>query len=464
MADDKARKAIWPGTPPPIAPYSPAIKAGGWLFVAGQLASDFETGLAPECRLANPHLGDALRLQSRFVLKNLAALHEAASMDMRTDVVRIYQWFASKYPTDEEYAEYTTYEGGSTWPRISISPYLETRNEYIDDPRPASTGMGIREDGLLVRGTILEVDMISMEGATALGKKGHPVPDGLPSPLAGYSPAITCGDWVFLAGEIPVDWRGDYESKRHRGELSGLAREARTNPYFWYGSSIETQTDYTLSKLEKIAEEAGTTLDRTVKATVYIGHPNDFHGMDRAWQRWFPNKPPARVVIPYMGLGGKGSRVEIALKLLTKSSKLKIATVETSDAPEPLGHEPQAVRCGDFLFVSTQMAFDSEGNLAAETKRHPDFPWYGQPAKRQMEYVLKNVSAISEAAGTRLDQLCRRQCFHDDFTWFAETMQDCWASHFENERPASTTLRIGGPLVVPGAHFVLDLISYVPGR
>jgi enamine deaminase RidA (YjgF/YER057c/UK114 family) len=457
--DTGDRRAIWPGDiPKPLAPYSPAIKAGGWLFVAGQLASDFETGIAPECRLPNPNLGDQLRLQSDFVLKNLAALHEAAGMDMRTDPVRIYQWFASKYPTMEEFA------AGNTWPRISITPYLETRNLYIDEPRPASTGMGIREDGLLVRGTILEVDMISMEKQEGVEKQGFPVPEGVPSPLAGYSPAIRHGDWVFLAGEIPVDWQGDYLSPQHLGEPSGLARDARVNPYFWYGSEIEAQTDYTLQKLERIADAAGSSLERCVKATVYIASPNDFAGMDRVWKRWFPERPPARVVIPYMGLGGKGSRVEIAMKMLAKDSELQIETVETSAAPEPLGHEPQAVKAGPFLFFSTQMAFDSSGALAEETKRHPEFPWYKQPAKLQMRYMLKNVAAISEAAGTSLDQLCRRQAFHDDFTWFAETMEDEWASHFPGDKPASTTLRIGGPMVVPGANILLDLIGYIPGR
>jgi enamine deaminase RidA (YjgF/YER057c/UK114 family) len=457
--DTGDRRAIWPGDiPKPLAPYSPAIKAGGWLFVAGQLASDFETGIAPECRLPNPNLGDQLRLQSDFVLKNLAALHEAAGMDMRTDPVRIYQWFASKYPTTEEFA------AGNTWPRISITPYLETRNLYIDEPRPASTGMGIREDGLLVRGTILEVDMISMEKQEGVEKQGFPVPDGVPSPLAGYSPAIRHGDWVFLAGEIPVDWQGDYLSPEHLGEPSGLARDARVNPYFWYGSEIEAQTEYTLQKLERIADTAGSSLERCVKATVYLASPNDFAGMDRVWKRWFPERPPARVVIPYMGLGGKGSRVEIAMKLLAKESDLEIETVETSNAPEPLGHEPQAVKAGPFLFFSTQMAFDSTGALAEETKRHPEFPWYKQPAKLQMRYMLKNVAAISEAAGTSLDQLCRRQAFHDDFTWFAETMEDEWASHFPGDKPASTTLRIGGPMVVPGANILLDLIGYIPGR
>jgi enamine deaminase RidA (YjgF/YER057c/UK114 family) len=450
------RQAIWPGgIPKPIAPYSPAIKAGGWLFVAGQLASDFETGLAPECKLANPYLGDQLRLQSDFVLKNLAELHTAAGMDMRKDVMRIYQWFSSEHPTYEEF------KAGSTWPELSISSYLETRNVYIDEPRPASTGMGIRHDGLLVNGTILEVDMISIEGAGPI-KEGFPTPEGVPAPLAGYSPAIRAGDWIFLAGEIPVDWQGDYLSDVHLGEPSGLARAARVNPYYWYGSEIETQTEYTLWKLQKTAEAAGTSLDRCVKATVYIGHPDDFHGMDRVWKKWFPNNPPARTVIPYMGLGGKGSRVEIAMKLLHKDSKLEIETIETSAAPEPLGHEPQAVKAGDFLFFSTQMAFDSSGALARQVQRHPEFPWYGEPARMQMEYILNNVAAISEAAGTSIGNLCRRQCFHDDFTWFSVSMQEVWKSYFPGDKPASTTIRIGGPLVVPGAHFVLDLIGYVP--
>jgi len=453
------REAIWPGAiPKPLAPYSLAIKAGGWLFVAGQLASDFETGLAPECIQANPNASDPLRLQSDFVLKNLAALHEAAGMDMRTDAMRIYQWFASRYPTMDEFAD------GDTWPRISITPYLDTRNEYIEEPRPASTGMGIRHDGLLVRDTILEVDMISVQKQPGVEKQGFPAPEGVPSPLAGYSPAIRNGDWVFLAGEIPVDWQGDYLSDVHLGEPSGLAREARTNPYFWYGSPIEDQTEYTLQKLQRIAETAGSSFERCVKATVYVGTPSDFEGMDRVWRRWFPENPPARTVIPYMGLGGKGSRVEIAMKLLANDSDLTIETIETSSAPEPLGHEPQAVKAGPFVFFSTQMAFDSSGALAQETKRHPNFPWYKQPAKLQMHYMLDNVAAISEAAGTTLENLCRRQCFHDDFTWFAETMEGEWAAHFPGDKPASTTLRIGGPLVVPGAHVLLDLIGFVPSR
>ncbi len=456
MASD--RTAVWGDEPKPLMPYSPAIKAGGWVFFAGQLASDFETGLAPEAGGdgRNRYVENQLEIQSRYVLQNLQRTAEAAGIDISSDIVRIYQWFTSPYPTMDEFDQ------GNTWPRIDIMPYLLTRNEFIEEPRPASTGMGIRETGLLVKDTILEVDMIGMDPEVHPGPSiGYEVPEGTPSPLAGYSPAIRRGDWVFLAGEIPVDWVGDFGRSEYYGEPSGIALEARRNPLFWYHSDIETHTDYVLKKQAAIADAAGTSLDRAVKATVYLGHPRDFEGMDKVWRHWFPENPPARVVIPYMGLGGKGSRIEIAFKLLAGDSDLEIETIETTKAPPGLGHEPQAVKAGKFLFFSTTLPFNHKGSLEESTERHPNFPWYGQPPKLQMRYMLDNVAKICEAAGTSLDQICRRQAFHADFQWFAQSIEE-WAAHFDGDKPASTTLEIGGPLLVPGAKVLLDLIGYCP--
>jgi hypothetical protein len=125
--------------------------------------------------------------------------------------------------------------------------------------------------------------------------------------------------------------------------IGTLPRPTKRNPYFWYGSEIEKQTEYVLWKLAKTAEAAGTTLDRTVKADVYIGDPSDYAGMEKVWKRWFPKNPPARCVIPYMGLGGKGSRVEIALTLLASDSKLKAETIETGKAPKRFSHASRQV-------------------------------------------------------------------------------------------------------------------------
>ncbi len=451
MTDNKAPQSIWPDIPQPLMPYSPAVKAADWVFVSGQLASDFKTGIAAAAQPANPNLEDELSLQSRFVMETLKPTLAAAGVDITKDVVRIWQWFPYDTPT------YDQFEQGDCWPGLSITPYLDARNDYIFEPRPASTAVSIR--ALPVRKARIEVDMIAIaDGGTSIG---FAAPEGVPMPLAGYSPALRRGDWIFLAGEVPTDWVGDYGEARNMGMPSALAREARVNPHVWYGSSIEAQTDYTLAKLARIAEAAGSSLERAVKADVYIGHPSDYAGMDRVWKRWFPNNPPARCVIPYMGLGTRGSRIEIAFTLLANDSKLTIERIETSEAPEPWSHEPQAVKVGNFLFLSQQMACDSRGVLAEGMVRHPEFPWYGLPGKNQMRYMLKNVAAICEAGGTQLENVVRRACFHDEGTWFADSIEE-WAAHFPGVKPASTTMKIGGPLVVPGANALLDLIAYVP--
>jgi enamine deaminase RidA (YjgF/YER057c/UK114 family) len=452
--NENDRVAVWGGEPKPLMPYSPAISAGGWVFVAGQLASDFVTGLAAEAGGdgRNPNSYNHLEIQSRFVLQNLQETLAAAGCDIGTDIVRIYQWFTSPHPTIEEFSN------GNAWPQISITPYLRTRNEFVHEPRPASTGMGIRDTGLLVNKTILEVDLIAIPGG---GSEGFESPADVPSPLAGYSPAIRRGDWIFCAGEIPVDWMGDFMQGNNMGTPSGIAPEARVNPYFWYGSEIESQTNYVLQKLEKIVQSAGGSIQNTVKATVYLASPNDFEGMERVWKEWFPTDPPARVVVPYMGLGGKGSRIEIALKVLSDDASISKETIETPNAVHTPWHEPQAVKAGDFLFLSTAIACDEKGNLPESVQRHPEFPWYGQPPKLQMAHILDNTAAICEAAGTSIENIVRRQCFHDDFTHFQQSIEQ-WSEYFPGDKPASTTLEIGGPLQVPGAHFLMDLIAYVP--
>jgi enamine deaminase RidA (YjgF/YER057c/UK114 family) len=89
------------------------------------------------------------------------------------------------------------------------------------------------------------------------------------------------------------------------------------------------------------------------------------------------------------------------------------------------------------------------------------FPWNSAPARLQTRFALENTAAICEAAGTRLEHVCRRQAFHDDFAQLAASLDE-WGAYFPVDPPASTTLEIGGPLPVPGAHLLLDPIAYCP--
>ena len=106
------------------------------------------------------------------------------------------------------------------------------------------------------------------------------------------------------------------------------------------------------------------------------------------------------------------------------------------------------MKVGNLLFFSQQMPCDEKGLLAEGLKRDPNFPYYGLMKRAQMRYMLKNVKAICEAAGTTLENVVRRACFHVDGEDFAESMDE-WASHFPDRKPCSTTMMVGGPLVVP---------------
>jgi enamine deaminase RidA (YjgF/YER057c/UK114 family) len=452
--EQSAREAVWPdGFERPGFAYSPAIAAGGWVFASQQLAGDLVTGMAPEARLnpKNPHLKDSTELQSWVVMRNLSEIMAASGCDISADSVRIQQWRFSEHPTLEELA------AGSTWTGLNVSPYYRARNSYIQEPRPASTGMGVRR--LLLRDGAIGVDMIAIHPGAGEAKRGVGVPEGVPSPLAGYSPAICHGDWVFLAGEIATDWVGDYDSERHMGPLGAVAPEARVNPYFWYGSPIEAQTAYVLDKLEKIAAAAGSSLERCVKANVYIGHPSDYEGMDRIWRERFPSDPPARVVIPYMGLAGMGCRIEIDMILLADDARLAREPISSAAALEPLGHEPQAIRAGDFLFFSTQLAAGPEG-LDDELLGNPELPYFSDPAGLQAARILDSMSALCEAAGTTLENLCQVKEFYEDLGSFRAVREE-WGARFGDDAPASTSVEVGAPLIAPGCRLLLDAIGYV---
>jgi enamine deaminase RidA (YjgF/YER057c/UK114 family) len=449
------RDVIWPeGFKRPSFPYSPGIRAGGWVFASAQMATDLVGGIAPEARVSegNPYLKDPVELQSWALMRNLSEVMSAAGAHISESSVRIQQWRVSDRPTIDDL------EAGNTWTGLSVSPYYRARNAYIAEPRPASTGMGVRR--LLLSGGLIGVDMIAIHPDANPGKHGVGVPEGVPSPLAGYSPAICSGDWVFLAGEIPTDWTGDWMSERHMGEHSSLAPEARVNPYFWYGSPIEVQTDYTLQKLEKIAAAAGSSLDRCVKANVYLPHPNAYEGMDRVWKNRFPDGGPARVVIPYMGLGGKGTRIEIDMILLSNDSELTPRTISADEALEPLGHEPQAVQAGDFIFFSTQVAAGPDG-VAPELLPHPELPFSMDRSRVQAHAIFDSMSALCAAAGTTVESLCQVKEFYEDLAAFPAVRQE-WAERFGDSPPASTSVEVGAPLIAPDATLLMDAIGYAP--
>lgn len=110
-----------------------------------------------------------------------------------------------------------------------------------------------------------------------------------PAAVGPYSQAIAAGGFVFCAGQIPLD------------PATGKLVEG----------PIEVQAERVLANVKAVLEAAGTSLDRVVKATVFLADLADFAGMNGVYTRWFPGEPrPARTTIQAARLPA-GARVEI---------------------------------------------------------------------------------------------------------------------------------------------------------
>src|SRR5262245_56081173 len=222
-------RRIKSGAPQPLAHYSEAVVSGDLVFAAGQLASDFKTGVPPEARRHEsfPYYGSDIELQTEYVLTNLAKTFRAAGSSL-DHVVK-----AQVFLTD-----LSLFHGfDSVWKR------------HFKVPPPRTT---IGCTGLLVEDTLVEIDLVGY--VPHAGLRHHVVTSAAPRPLANYSEAFRIGDLVFAAGQLASDFK------------TGVPAEARRRQNFpFYGSDIELQTDYILGNLARTLAAAGSSLEHVVK-------------------------------------------------------------------------------------------------------------------------------------------------------------------------------------------------------
>lgn len=87
-----------------------------------------------------------------------------------------------------------------------------------------------------------------------------------------YSQAVKAAGLVFVSGTAPTD------------PSTGTFK----------GTTIQEQTRQCLTNIQAILEEAGSSMDKIVSATVVMADEDEFAGMNEEWLRWFPIDPPAR--------------------------------------------------------------------------------------------------------------------------------------------------------------------------
>lgn len=421
------REIIRPrGVPVPHPSFTPALRFGRWVFASGAIATDFVSGLAPEVK-GNPAVPLAgehrIVRESEYIFDILRRTLRAAGTNF-ANAVRLAQ-----FPTS----------------RDAMDPYHIVRRDIVKPPRPASTSVVI--PGLMVPDASIEVEIIAILPEDGFRKEGITT-DKIPQPLAGYAPAIRAGDFVFVAGQVPSDFR------------TGLAPEARVDPNFWEGNAIDREARFILGHLKTTLEAAGSSLGNVVKAEVYLTDLNDIPRLDRVWREYFPVDPPARLIMPVDGIVIPDGHIEITLVAVTDKGKTKKKVIRTAKAPAPLFHESQAVRAGELLFLSGQLAADADGVVAA-ARVDPNYPYGVNRPAAQMQAMLENAEAICAAAGTSLRHGLRLMTMHTDLGEYAAAV-DVRRRFFPDGQPATTTIAVSGPLQVPGCTIALDLWVGIP--
>jgi 2-iminobutanoate/2-iminopropanoate deaminase len=102
--------------------------------------------------------------------------------------------------------------------------------------------------------------------------------------------------------------------------------------------------------------------------------------------------------------------------------------VETEGAPRAIGPYSQAIRAGGFVFCSGQIPLDP---LTGE--------FVAGGVAEQTEQVLRNLSAVLEAAGTGLERVVKTTVFLADMNDFA-AMNEVYGRYFTDEPPARSTV------------------------
>ena len=104
-------------------------------------------------------------------------------------------------------------------------------------------------------------------------------------------------------------------------------------------------------------------------------------------------------------------------------------TISTENAPGAIGPYSQAVVTGNMVFCSGQIPIDTAtGQFVSED------------VAEQTEQVLKNLTAVLEAAGSSLTKVVKTTVFLADMNDFA-AMNDVYARYFDANKPARATVQ-----------------------
>lgn len=126
----------------------------------------------------------------------------------------------------------------------------------------------------------------------------------------------------------------------------------------------------------------------------------------------------------------------------------KHTEIRTEAAPAPVGPYSQAIRAGEFVFVSGQIPLDpATGQIV------------GGEIEDEAKQVLANLEAVLEAAGSGMDAVVKATVYLTDLSLFPR-VNAVYAEAFAAD-PAPARVTVGVAALPLGAQVEIDAIALV---
>lgn len=120
--------------------------------------------------------------------------------------------------------------------------------------------------------------------------------------------------------------------------------------------------------------------------------------------------------------------------------------VYTKDAPSPIGPYSQAVRAGNMLFLSGQIAIDPQTDALVQGS-----------IEEETEQVMQNIKELLAASGFTFNDVVKTSIFLSDMNLFA-AVNGVYGSFFESEFPARETVAVLG--LPKGVNVEISVTAY----
>jgi 2-iminobutanoate/2-iminopropanoate deaminase len=215
-----------------------------------------------------------------------------------------------------------------------------------------------------------------------------------------YRPAVVAGGYVYVSGQTGTD-ASDPTS----------------------GSDIQTQTRRVIDRLQRVLEDAGSSLGQAVAVNVYLAKGSDFDAMNAAYREKFADAPPTRTTIV----------ADLPLQTLVQMSAVAVPKDTPRETLLPVGWQKSPrpysyiVRAGDLVFFSGLLSRKPTNDQVVSGS-----------VGMQVKTILDNAGALLKTVGLTYRDVVAARVYLTDETYF-EGMNDEYRKYFSSEPPARAT-------------------------